>query len=305
MADLVTRIPADELAQCQSWSIPEVGSKKVVPGVTEKRKLKNERKDKPEQDTENSINEKTTPNNTNTESIVDETIDEQQVKPLTAEQLEQITKDAEKDGYDAGYEKGFLEAKEKGYQEGLDEAKSKVAEECQRLNQLMQALLIPLENQQVEMEKQLLDMVCSLTRAVVGRELKTDSSHIVSLVQQSLLLLPISQEKLHLYLNSQDIELIQSTLTDLPENLQLQVDDNLLPGGCRLENGQSSLDDSIERRLHEVLDGFVHKRFSDNNKDAISDDEDETSQLSLSDAEEEQEKESGSEEESKEQEDES
>lgn len=261
MADLVSRIPADEIEQCQSWSMPDVGddagsTDKVIPGVTQKTSLKKNRQ-------KSAADNNSKDNENNEEAVVDESIDESLVKPLTADELEKITKEAEQDGYDQGYKKGFDQAKDDGYKEGMDEAKMKVAEECQRLSQITQALLIPFENQQIELEKQVLDMVCTLTKAVVEREMITDSSHIAELVSQSLAQLPASQKGLNLYLNSQDIELVQSSLTDTPENLQYQVDDELLPGGCRLENTQSSLDDSVERRLQEILDGFIHKRFVD------------------------------------------
>ncbi|ODS22706.1 hypothetical protein AB835_12640 [Candidatus Endobugula sertula] len=255
MANLVTRIPSEELESCEEWFAPELISKNIIPVV---KKEKN-----PRGENTLSIGEQSSAVSNETKISENESIEnlpQQTIEPITADQLEKITEVAEKEGFDKGFKKGFDEAQEQGYQEGMDSAKKEIADQSERLQGIIDVLLNPLGNEQKKIEKQLLDIICQLVPAVIQKEMLIDSSSIVDVVNKSLALLPETNHQLTVYLNDQDIELIKSSLKNISAELVYQPDNSLLPGGCRLESKESSIDFSIEQRLQQVLDDFLHKR---------------------------------------------
>ena len=191
---------------------------------------------------------------------------EDTVKPITADQLQAITDAAEKEGYDVGYEKGnecgYEEGEKNGYSAGLEKANEKINERCERLDRIIEALLIPLESERQQLEILMVDMIRQLTEAVVMREINSDSSQVTKLVDDALSAIPTGSDKFSLYLNAQDIALVKAHLSDqhMDKKFNYYSDDNLLPGGCRLETKNSTVTNTVEQHLNKVIDDFIHKR---------------------------------------------
>lgn len=267
----MTRFSQDELNQCQNWLLPDVSSEKTLPSA-EKEAADRSKEHARQQALETASGDGAT---TSSEAITSEIIasEDGDVQPMTAEQLQAITETAEKEGYDSGYKAGFDKGQQEGHaaghQQGLDGGKQAVAQLCENLQHIIDALMIPLQTEQKQLQSFILDTVCQLTTAVVRRELSIDSSQLVDLVDAALNSMPPSTEKFTLYINPQDQALLQSHLQNhskmTDKDLVYHLDQQLLPGGCRLETRQALVDCSIEQRLQEVIDGFLHQQFSANN----------------------------------------
>lgn len=202
---------------------------------------------------------------------VNASVETDQPCAISVEELEAITAAAEKEGYAAGFEKGQSEGLEKGLKEGnqvaYDDACAKIQEQLQQLQFVMDALFYPLENQQEALEGMLVDMVCRLTKAVVHRELRIESQQVAQLMEQAFNCITVTDTEYKLYLNPQDIEFIQQHLKKCKEPLGLEkisilffADDQLLPGGCRLESDHTAVSNTMEHRLENVLDAFKNQR---------------------------------------------
>ena len=248
-----------------SWSLPEISSSVLLSSAEkEARERKDQRFKKPK---------KTGPvDEAAGESIeIVETIDET-YKPITAEQLQAITEAAEKEGYEAGYEKGIeageIEGDKRGYTTGLDKADKKIVERCERIERVIEALLIPLDTERKKLETLIVDMICQLTEAVVLREIEIDSSQVIKLVDDALNAIPTGNEKFSLFLNEHDIALVESHLNDhqADKKFNYYVDEHLLPGGCRLETKNSTVSNTVEQRLKKVIDDFINKRIVANDE---------------------------------------
>jgi flagellar assembly protein FliH len=257
-----TKTPTDGKGKnYSSWSLPNVTSSVLLSSAEkEARERKDQRFKKPK---------KTGPVDAAAgESIeVVETLEET-FKPITADQLQAITDAAEKEGYDAGYEKGsergYEEGEKSGYSAGLEKAADKVIERCERIDRIIEALLMPLESERKQLEILMIDMICQLTEAVVMREIDSDSSQVIKLVDDALNAIPAGSDKFSLYLNEQDIALVESHLNDqqMDKKFNYYTDENLLPGGCRLETKNSTVSNTVEQRLKKVIDDFMHKRIA-------------------------------------------
>jgi len=158
---------------------------------------------------------------------------------------------------DKAYQEGFAQ----GEQDGLALGEQKAAELAQQqlnkrlssLQTLMQALFEPIAEQDQQIESALLDLLQQLAKAVIRRELQTDSSQILPLLRKALSLLPMGADKLHLWVSRQDFETIKTFRDHHNEHWRICEDPNLLPGGFRLESENSRIDASIESRLEQAL----------------------------------------------------
>jgi len=261
-SELTPKFSQEELHDCKNWLLPDVSSKESIPSA-EKEAL-----DKSKDAISNNKNHSVKPSPN--ESI--ETIEEL-VAPMTADELQKISTAAEKEGFDCGFKEGMQKALDQGkeqglkegYEEGMMKAKETISLQCEQLQHVIDALLIPLETEQQQLQVMILNMVTELAKAVVLRELKLDSSHITQLVGEALSAIPVGADKFLLYLSEQDKEHVEKYIENInrghEKNILLHIDENLLPGGCRLETKQTVVDYSVEQRLQKVFDGFLQKRF--------------------------------------------
>ena len=173
----------------------------------------------------------------------------EEVQPLTLEELESIRQEAYNEGFATGEREGFHSTQLKVRQEAEVALTAKLAS----LEQLMSNLLEPIAEQDVQIEKSLVHLVAHITRQVVGRELRTDSSQITHVLREALKLLPMGAENIRIHVNPQDFELAKALRERHEENWRLLEDEALLPGGCRIETAQSRIDATMETRIEKAL----------------------------------------------------
>ena len=193
------------------------------------------------------------------EAHVEEVLPEEPpVTPFTVEELEQIRAEAYNEGFATGERDGFHSGQLKGQQEAKAVLDARVAE----LESIMSHLLEPIRAQDEQIEDMLLELVETMVRQVVQRELTTDSSHIQQVLRGALKALPMGAEQIRIYLNPADFEAIKAVRERHEENWRLLEDDQLLPGGCRVEAEHSQVDASRETRLQQITEQLHEQRLA-------------------------------------------
>ena len=172
-----------------------------------------------------------------------------EVQPLTLEELESIRQEAYNEGFATGEKEGFHSTQLKVRQEAEVALNAKVAS----LERLMSSLLAPLAEQDQQLEKAMVGLVEHMTRQVIQRELKTDSSQIGQVLREGLKLLPMGAENIRLFINPQDFDQIKALRERHDEQWRIVEDDSLQPGGCRIETEHSRIDASIETRIKQAM----------------------------------------------------
>ncbi|GIZ12177.1 flagellar assembly protein FliH [Pseudomonas sp. NCCP-436] len=178
-----------------------------------------------------------------------EEVPPEQVQPLTLEELEAIRQDAYNEGFAAGEKDGFHSGQLKARQE----AEAQLALRLGSLEKLMSQLFEPIAEQDQQLEVALVRLVGHMVREVVQRELSIDSSQIRQVLREALKLLPMGASNVRIQVNPQDFETIRALRERHEESWRILEDDNLLPGGCRIETEHSQIDASIETRLSQAL----------------------------------------------------
>lgn len=242
---LPSRIPAEQLGDVRAWNVPPVNDTGRVLSSTQKEAR--ETREKLLQQGREKIE--------NVEMPV------QKKAGMTAHEMQSIFDSAEKDGFKqghaAGLEKGQADGYEAGRQQGLMEMRAQLVAEQQRFQKLTQALLDPVKAQDNDLENMLLDIICSLTQSVVQRELVTDSSQILDLVKSAVDALPVGSKNIRIALNPDDLAAIEAYAEEQQLDWKFFGDNQLLPGGCRVETPESRVDFSVSSRLQTVLEQFL------------------------------------------------
>ncbi|WP_339650647.1 flagellar assembly protein FliH [Halopseudomonas pelagia] len=182
------------------------------------------------------------------ELAAEEAKEEPGPKPYTVEELEQIREEAYNEGFATGEKDGFHSGQLKGQQE----ARVKLDARMDELEKVMIQLLEPMREQDDQIEDMLLKLVETMVREVIQRELKTDSSQITAVLRGALKALPMGAENIRIYLNPADFDAAKALRERHEEKWRLLEDDQLLPGGCRIETEHSQLDATLETRLQQI-----------------------------------------------------
>ncbi|PYC18553.1 flagellar assembly protein FliH [Pseudomonas mosselii] len=184
--------------------------------------------------------------------VIEEEVEEvplEEVQPLTLEELEAIRQEAYNEGFATGEREGFHSTQLKVRQE----AEVALAAKLANLEQIMAHLLEPIAEQDTQIEKALVQLVAGMTRQVIGRELRSDSSQITHVLREALKLLPMGADNIRIHLNPQDFELAKALRERHEESWKLLEDESLLPGGCRIETAHSRIDATMETRIEKAV----------------------------------------------------
>jgi len=176
---------------------------------------------------------------------------------LTVNDIEKLQKEAQQEGFEKG--------QKEGYQAGMKTAQQEIQQQVSLLQQIMTGLNRPLAELDQQVEQDLINLVMTMTRQLVRRELKTQPDHVIGAVRAAMAVLPISDRKLKLFLHPLDVELVKSGLSiDNDETNWQWVEDPLLTrGGVRIETADTTIDATVEARLNSVINKLLGEERSD------------------------------------------
>lgn len=215
--------------------------------------------------------------------------EELEVKPLTAADLEEIRRAAWEDGRAEGHAEGLRsghaegleqgrqeglaqgleEGRTKGHEDALAETRDEVANRLESLQQLLGELLVPIQRHEDELETALFNLTTVLARAVVYRELSTDSSQIRAVVQRAMAALPSTRDNVRLLVNPVDAEWVAEVATRFEAETSIVEDASILAGGCKLETRHSLVDFTVEKRFQKAVQSMLNQQLdSDDPGDA-------------------------------------
>lgn len=216
--------------------------------------------------------------------------EERHVKPLTAADIEAIRQEAwddgHKEGREAGHEEGLTSGREAGHeaglQQGLEEGRAKGREESleqtrdevnqklERLEAVMAELVDPIRRHEDELETALFNLATVLARAVVFRELLSDSSQIRAVVREAVASLPSTQDNIRIRLNPADVEWVREVASRLESEASVIEDESILAGGCKVETRHSLVDFTVEKRFQKAVQSMLDQQLdSDEPGDSV------------------------------------
>lgn len=160
----------------------------------------------------------------------------------TAEEVENIHRQAHQEGFAAGYQEG----------------RAQVNAELARLTQLMASLDGALERFDEGLSQDLLVLALDIAKQMLREALKIRPELVLPVVQEAVNSLPPSGQHPHLRLHPEDAHLVRTLLADELNHYHWKIieDVRLVRGGCRVETANSEIDASLESRWKRVLVAF-------------------------------------------------
>ncbi|MDB6059917.1 MAG: hypothetical protein JWM78_20 [Verrucomicrobiaceae bacterium] len=214
-----TRIPAAQTGEFVNWSLPDVEQGKVTAtGVAQSGR---------------------------------DPADRVVARALTARQLEDITAQAQREGFADGVKEGRTAGYEQGMQEGRAAARAELAQQVAELRTVMQNLFDPIAEQSAAIETAMTQLSLDIARAVLNREPALPAEQLLPIVRRAVRELPVGERNITVVLNSQQLELVRDH-ADWPPNWRLQSDNRLDRGGCKVITEHSLVDFSIELRFRQI-----------------------------------------------------
>jgi len=192
--------------------------------------------------------------------------------PPTLDEIEAIQREAQEEGFAAGYQEGRREGRDQGYKkgqaeghaegyqrgfaEGLSAGRDEVARRVQTLDQMLTVMSVPLAALDKAVEEELAALAIDIARQLVRRELRASPGEIVAVVREAVGLLPVASAGIQVRLHPEDARLIREVLSLGPEDQpvwQIIEDQALSRGGCAVNSELSRIDATVEKRLGAVI----------------------------------------------------
>ena len=153
-------------------------------------------------------------------------------------------------GYDEGYAQGRAEALAAGQQE--------LQSQVTVLQGLMQKLAEPFVELDAAVETELLSLATIVAEQVIRRELSTDPAIVLSIIRESVALLPVSSRKVSLQLHPADAQLVREHLSAPVDEGHWQIiEDAACPrGGCVVTTGHARIDASVEQQIARIAEAM-------------------------------------------------
>lgn len=198
------------------------------------------------------------------------------VKPLTADDIEQIRQAAYDEGFaegkEEGFSKGYTEGREQGQQDGLAQGlaegkkqglaqgETELTERLGQLSALLNQLQQPLADINEQVKQQLLQLSLAMAQAVIGVEVNTNPQVILQALSDAIAALPLDAGQIQIKLNPADLTIVEQYYNAeqlAQQQWQLRADPAIARGGCLLETARSSVDRSLAQRLQSSLEHFI------------------------------------------------
>ncbi|HEX5393365.1 MAG TPA: flagellar assembly protein FliH [Rhodocyclaceae bacterium] len=175
----------------------------------------------------------------------------------TAEEVEEIRRQAHEAGFqegrDAGYQDGYANGHKEGYEAGHQEGYAPAAEAAQKIA----ALAAKLDNALAELDPQIADELAALAlemaQEVLRQTIRTQPETIVNVIHDALTHLP--HQHANIYLNPADAALVRQYAGDQLNHAghRIHEDQRLNHGDVLLEAGGAQVDASVANRWRRVV----------------------------------------------------
>ena len=219
------------------------------------------------------------------EQAGDDDRDAVKVSLPTAEELENIRRDAynagleqgliegrqqgQHEGYDAGHAEGYKAAFDQGHAEGREEGfaageadgkrkgQADINAVVGRLERVFKQLQSGLSERDQQLPEVLAALVAGMCERVIGSQMAEGAVNIHRFVQHALAELPSGEDEVKVFVGPDDARHLQISLDNSGLTLNYSVDDKLPAGSCRIESEHSLVEYSSADYLNQLLDSVL------------------------------------------------
>lgn len=161
----------------------------------------------------------------------------------TADDIATLIEQSKEEGYAAGY------------QEGLSQGQQAAEAHIETLALIARQMQTPLDVLDDEIIQAIAALARGIAKSIVRTHLIAQPEEIVAVVREAVAHLPVSDRKITIKLNPEDLILVENSLNDQPiaQQWSLQADATVTPGGCVVNTNISTVDETLESRIEKVV----------------------------------------------------
>jgi flagellar assembly protein FliH len=197
---------------------------------------------------------------------------EEEIKPLTAKEIEAIRAAAyqeglaggHEEGFTKGYDEGLVQGKEKGSKQGTQdgfaagksEAQEQVDAQMLTLATLIDTVKNPTQLINNEVKNELIILATSLARAIIKTDVQQNQEILIQAINEGIKTLPVNESQYRITLHPEDIDTAKAHFGEQhiqDSGWQLIESNELARGGCHIHTATNAVDVSIERRSEQVF----------------------------------------------------
>lgn len=174
---------------------------------------------------------------------------------LTVDEIEAMQKQAYDEAFAQGRQDGYSAGFNEGAKQGYEENVYALQKQATVFTSLMESLSQPFKALDAKVEQELVELAMAIAKQVIRREIKLDPGQVIAAVREAIKVLPLSSQKINLYLHPKDAELVCSVLSldKLSPAWKIVEDPLITRGGCKVDTEVSHIDASLENRLAAVI----------------------------------------------------
>lgn len=210
--------------------------------------------------------------------VKEEPPEEEEIPPLTAEEIEQIRQDAYNEGFEQGqaegyqtgeaeglvkgHETGLKNGQEEGYAAGLEQGQVEINEKVARLKDLTHQLYHPIQKVDEAAEQQLLNLSVMLAESIIRHETKSNKDALLSVLHEATASLPFNTEFAEIHMHPDDLTLLSETYTDeamAEQKWIVKQEPGYQLGDIIIMTPNSLIDRTVKQRIKQSLDVFIEK----------------------------------------------
>ena len=138
-----------------------------------------------------------------------------------------------------------------GHAAGMTEGRSAAAPLAARLRELLDALAVPLTAVDAELERVLVALTLEAARRIAQQELHLDPAKVAAVVRDAVASLGAGARGIAVFVHPDDYAALAEVFGDETgggAGWRLVADPELLPGGCRVEGAEASVNASLDAR---------------------------------------------------------
>lgn len=149
------------------------------------------------------------------------------------------------------WQEGFAE----GRAAGMDAARAEAAARAAALDKALDALSRPLEELDHRFYDEVLELVRTVARQLLRRELRADPAHLLGVVRAGLSALPMAATDITVRMHPADADAVRECLPQATgeRNWRIETDPLMERGGCVIVTAQSQIDGHLRTRLDRTI----------------------------------------------------
>jgi flagellar assembly protein FliH len=169
------------------------------------------------------------------------------------EKLKKQLEDAEKKGFDKGYNLGI--------QQGIISGKKEIKHLLTELEKTLDEFHCIKSNLAIVAEREAVNLSMAIAKKIIGHEISIGKNVITSVVKEALKKVD-GHEKIKIKVHPEDIQILEEHKNEYKkyancvQGIEILCDENINKGGCIIETNIGDIDARIEKQIKVIEDAF-------------------------------------------------